>query len=509
MTKGNRERKAFWGTVGGYFSTVATILVQLALAPIVLKYVSREDYGIWLAASQAMTYVGLAELGTSMTVTRYIAGTINMEEKIEFQEVVSSSLVIFSVVALIVLVAGSAMVYLVPIWLKVNSVQISTIYLMLSILLLWMVLNSVLHVFFEILMGAQEVAFVNILGAISNISTVIFTIVFLKLNLGIVSLALGVLASFFLRTVIGWAKVRQVVPHLRLSMRFATRSRVRELCSFSLWTFLQKAGSTISSSADSLIIGRLLGPAAITVYSMTGRLSQTMQGLISRLSHAMLPGLAEMWSHGDHDGIVRWYEILLRSLLATGLLGILFLSVFNESFVTIWVGVKNYGGTSLTLLFGMVMMYQALMTVTWNLLTSTGKIETASKVTVAEAVVNIALAVVLTRRMGISGMTAAVLLSGLFTSGWYQLLQVHRILSLTWRFYLCVFDLRMILFVLVLSLTHLLAPRPHGWYGIVFEGIALSALMLVPILFLGFGVFGQQVTFRSINNIKQKLIAAW
>ena len=58
-----RTRRAIYGVVTNYASVFVMAVAGFVLVPIVLRYLSREDYGLWATLGQVLGYLALARHG--------------------------------------------------------------------------------------------------------------------------------------------------------------------------------------------------------------------------------------------------------------------------------------------------------------------------------------------------------------------------------------------------------------------------------------------------------------
>src|SRR5260221_13371936 len=69
----NRTRRALLGVATSYGATGVTAVAGFLLVPLILRFVSRADYGLWAAVGQAIAYLALLDFGVGSAVIRRTA----------------------------------------------------------------------------------------------------------------------------------------------------------------------------------------------------------------------------------------------------------------------------------------------------------------------------------------------------------------------------------------------------------------------------------------------------
>jgi O-antigen/teichoic acid export membrane protein len=103
------------------------------------------------------------------------------------------------------------------------------------------------------------------------------------------------------------------------------------------------------SNTDLLIIGKLLGPAAVVPYACTGKLIGVLANQVTILMHTATPGLCEVKSGESSGQVFRVLIALNHGILAFSGLVFCVVLLVNQWFVTWWVTAGQYGGFRLTL----------------------------------------------------------------------------------------------------------------------------------------------------------------
>lgn len=171
-------------------------------------------------------------------------------------------------------------------------------------------------------------AFVNHVGGICG---VILTVLFTLVVRDVWALVLGVIAENLARTVLSFI-VYPYVPSLRWS-----RQAYRELVKFSKGLFGLSFLNLIFSRADIFVLGKLVTPAQLGLYTMAVYLVQTpVSFLMNILGQTLLPTFAHI--QGDKDYENKILVQITSLLIVLGIPGIVFLFFCGHSLLGILYG---------------------------------------------------------------------------------------------------------------------------------------------------------------------------
>jgi O-antigen/teichoic acid export membrane protein len=200
----------------------------------------------------------------------------------------------------------------------------------------------------------------------------------------------------------GWLFLRS--PDLRPRLQDATRPVVRLiLASGSLFLVLGAAGA-VAYQTDALVISHLLGPDEVTTYNLALRLFLIPGLAVSFLLAPLWPAFGDAFARDDHA----WARQTLRRAVLWGAIvnvpGGLFLVLAGQWLVDLWVGAGEVELPLLLLVsFGTWTALNAISGPMAMFLNGAQVVGFQVKCALAMAVSNIALSIVFTRWLGVSG----------------------------------------------------------------------------------------------------------
>jgi len=177
------------------------------------------------------------------------------------------------------------------------------------------------------------------------------------------------------------------------------------------WVALSQVAVVLLNATDAVIIGNVLGPAAVVPYACTAKLIQFLGNQPQLLMQTAQPGLAELRASEHPPRVFQAATALTQAVLM--LIGAIACGVLavNYGFVRLWVGEAQWGGFIFTaLLVVRVILAQ------WNLTTATaifafGYERRLALVGIADGLLFVGMTTALVRYLGIRGAPLAGILA--------------------------------------------------------------------------------------------------
>jgi O-antigen/teichoic acid export membrane protein len=129
-----------------------------------------------------------------------------------------------------------------------------------------------------------------------------------------------------------------------------SREVVRGQLTRGAWVSVAQVAQALLGGSELLIIGKVLGPAAVVPYACTAKLIGFLANQPQLLMQAAAPALSEIKAGADRQRLGPVATALTQAmLLGSGAVVCLVLAV-NQGFVGWWLGPSQYGGFGLTVL---------------------------------------------------------------------------------------------------------------------------------------------------------------
>jgi O-antigen/teichoic acid export membrane protein len=354
----SRTKRILGGATVGYAHQAAVILLGLWLTPFLLHRVGQREYGLWLVAGQLLGYLVLLDLGVLAILPREVAhasgqsGIEGAGDRIAALIAQVRRIVRWQLPGLAVACA--------LVWWFLPAQWVALKWPLLPVFVAFLALYP-LRVLSAALQGVQDLAFLakgQMVGwALGTAATIALVIA----GYGLYALVLGWIVTLTVPAIAAWWRARHLWPEFR-SMRDSRP--VRQYFNRSIWVSAGQISQALLAGSDVLLLGTILGPAAVVPYACTGKLVSVFANHPQLLMHVAQPALTELRGLGSHERLRTVATALTQAMLMmSGALIVAILPV-NHYFVNWWVGPGQYGGWWLTVAFAGMMLLRH-----WNVST--------------------------------------------------------------------------------------------------------------------------------------------
>ena len=406
----NRSKRFLASLLTGYGSIAASIIYTMASIPLALHYLGKEEFGLWALALQINGYLGLLDLGISSAVSRFLADHKDDVNGGEYGSLLLTGGLVFTVQGLAVALVGYGFSRFAPAVFSIPSHLGGAFSGVLTLLAAFSGLSIAMRSFGSPLWAFQRMEVINICSSLGLLINLPLMWLGFKLGFGIYSLALAGVPSILLTLVAYfWICAKNHFYPQRGCWGAPRRDIFRHIFGFGRDTLLVNLGSQLVNATQIMIISRVLGLDAAATFSIATKLFSMGQQVFHKVIESAAPGLTELFVRGEHSRFIERYWDALSVTLALATLGAVGLAGFNAEFVSIWTA----GTISWTpvgdLLLALTLVLTSQTRNFVGLFGLTGSFRSVRFLYFVEGLAFIPLAVLMTRRFGISGALSASL----------------------------------------------------------------------------------------------------
>ena len=471
------KNKLFSGSAIRLVHLFSEIIIGFLLMPFLISELTDKWYGLWLLVASITGFFALLTLGLSSAVQRFLSYEISSESLGDYKQTISSALFIFTLTAFVVVALSLGIGQYTEYFVDDTDLQI-----IFSSLILVVGCNFAMRFFstpFNAALTAEFhftlVSFLEILGFLVKS---ILTVYFVKNDYGVIgvgyALLIGEAVANFAIAVLALYKLK----YFRFSFRSIKKKKVLALYEFGLNSFIATLGVMLRFPLGNIVISGFVGLSAVTIYSIPVRLLSYADAFVHTTLGVLQPYFTKLYAEKKIEKLQEHF--LLASKLSLAIGGVLTggLIVFGADFISLWV--NEYSETKLltyilplTLLFGICQQPSVMV------LYALGKHRYFAYLNIAEAVVNISIAMILIHYIGVVGVALAVLIPMLFTKGWLLPRYVCRQLALPGQAYYLLLG-KAYLFILLYSVLWLnIDVAISTWSDILLYGAIYAMLFMV------------------------------
>jgi O-antigen/teichoic acid export membrane protein len=327
------------------FSIVAKIIylvTRLGIPPVILSYVSLAEYGLWSACFILVGYIGMADLGFSSVYVRLAARAHLLGDTGGIGKLLSTGIVCMAGIALLLLVA-----VLLSLPALMNALHIEESYrsnakiLIIGVVFVFL-FDMCLNAFAYVLHGLQQFRAEQQVWMVAFLLEMAVIYILLLMGAGVLSLLIAFALRYAFSIVCNVRRVYRELPGLSVALSHFDRSLLNEFLRFGLLVQASSFFSMALHSVDRLIAGFFLGPQAIAMFDLGGKLPISATSIPAAITQITMPAAARL-SFGQSDvqsgrAIAELYAKATRSVALVASLPLAFLAAFAVPLCFAWLG---------------------------------------------------------------------------------------------------------------------------------------------------------------------------
>ena len=337
--RGGSLSNAFANWINFFVSAILGLIVN----PLLLQFLGVNAFGAWKGTQRVLDLAGVVDGRSAQALKWVVAHRHSSATTEEKRRDVGASLIFGLMMSPILLLACTIMVLSLPVLIQdVPSEYADAMYVAGALLGANVVLRGLLMVPDAVLVGTNQgyrsMNLTTVFLVLSNVAMVLAAFA----GWGIASFGLIVLVSSLGNAAATWIVARRRVTWWGFAR--PTRDDVRRVGGFSAWSMGWRVVNQSLASVDGILIGALVGAAAITQFTFTSYVVTFSYALAQATTSALMPGLGRSIGSGaDDEATARVRQVGYVNLWIVATAAGLVLAL-NGGFVTIWAGEDMFMG---------------------------------------------------------------------------------------------------------------------------------------------------------------------
>lgn len=401
-----RNRNLKKNIIGSVCLKGVSILVQLALIPMTLSYLSEELYGIWLTVSSVVLWLNFFDVGFSLGLKNRLAEAIAKKDYIRGKQLVSTT---YGMLILIFVPLGIILELIVPAINWSNFLNVAATYNpvlidVMRILIISFVLQMIFNTISTIVSAFQQVALGSSFPVIGNvISLGVIWILTRYTSPSLINMAVAVsflpAIVFIISSLILFnGFLRPVKP----SVSAFNRSVIKDIFSLGIKFFIIQIQMIVMLQTTNILISNVSSPDYVTYYNIAYRYIGTAQMIFTLILAPLWPAFTEAYSKEDYQWMNTIYRKLTKLCIAVLIL-IWIMFIISPSVYHIWLGDKTNIPLLMTLALSIYFCLIAWYSFQINLINGIGAVKLQSFVSGFGMLIHIPLALLIGKYLGAYG----------------------------------------------------------------------------------------------------------
>jgi len=396
-------------------STIGMVL-GLLVTRAVLHILGKDTWGLWAASGALLSYAGLADLGVLNILQWTIADADGRKDHARIRAALSSALPFACLTGCAYAIIACSLWHFYPSLLHVSAHDQSLLRGPVFAVVILTALTFPLRLFSALLTGLQDATFLGTLGLLEAVATSFLTFVLAWRGFGLYSLAFGVTLPPVLSAVAALLRANFSFRSLVRGWPRPTRQIMSSLAFDGVGLWLASLGFQLAAATDPIILSNSGLREAVTGFVLTSRLPMTLMHFGWILPDAALVGLAQLAAEASGTRVREVVLAILRlSLILAGAVASAVLAA-NCAFIRVWVGPELFLGAPLNAIMAANAVMMTAVHGLIGIAVVFGRRMTVGIAFVANGLLHVLLASVLSRYIGVCGVAAATFVSGALTA---------------------------------------------------------------------------------------------
>ena len=392
-----------------------TTILSLLTVPLTLNYLGPERYGVWLTISSVIALLSFTDLGVGNGLLNAVTRSTARGDVTNARRQISSGLVLLTAVAVVLTLLAVACFPVVP-WADVLAVSgrgaATEAGLAMAAWVACFLVGMPLGIATQVRLARQEGYIVHLTAAAGNVAAVGALLVGIAMQQGLPFLVVAMAGPPLVASAInGIVLFRRDAPELSPSRSLADRRTGVSLLRAGFLFFVLQISIAVAFTSDTLVVAHVIGPTAVAEYGVTSRLFMIPAAIAGMALAPLWPAYGEAIARGD----IRWARATFARSIKAGLLtagpAAAVLVLFGLPIIALWVGVSVTPPFQLVLGFGIWVVLSTLGTSVAMLLNGAHEIRMQAAAASVMAIVNLALSIWLTSRIGVAGVIWATVIA--------------------------------------------------------------------------------------------------
>lgn len=410
----NRNEILFKNISAGLFYKILNLGIVYLSIPILLNYLDKEEYGLWVTIFSIINIVFFVDFGIANGLKTKLTKALTNNNRLLAKEYITSAYISIFGIAIVILIIGAIFIYNINLQSLLNtSIPDNELKKVFLVTLLMIVTGFVLNlykVFYYAVHKSSKVELSLLIYQIVILLLLIIALTYLSRSLLYVALFYGlsnIIVSVFF-TYIFFKKEHDILP----SYKFFSREKVNDLMGLSLSFFVIQLCMIVIFTSDNILISNLLGPKEVTSYDIVFKLFQVVITLFVIAQDPFWPLYAEAYQKKDFNWIKSILLKLNRYFLLLFIL-IIGLILTAQTIISIWIPKNLNISWQLIIFMGIFVLIRTYGIMYMNFLNGVGKVKIQMWLYVLGALINIPLSIYFVKvlNLGSSGVILGTIIS--------------------------------------------------------------------------------------------------
>jgi O-antigen/teichoic acid export membrane protein len=410
------------GIGANFLGQIINIASRIVLVPLFLLAWGTDIYGEWLLLSSMVAYLAITDMGGAVYIGNRMTQAYAHRDQELFRKILHTGLALFLAIPVVVLIIFLTVIFFFnpAAFLHISQTSHRTIILVLTLLAFQFVVSLpqgiLLRVYFAVEMLPRGVMLLNFMQFLS------FVLVAggLWLGWGMAPIALLQIVPYGIIAATALYDLNRKFPQFQiLSLKEADFSLGLSFLKPSLHFFLIQVSQAFSIQGIVLVVGMILGPVQVVLFSTMRTIVNLIRSFFDQLSHAAWPEMTRLDAQENTDKFLLLFRLILRSTLICSIFFITIFHFYGGFIYHFWLR-KTVPFQQPVMDLFLIYMAQFIFWLTCSHpLQATNRHQTFSKMLAISSLLTVALAYFSGQHWGLPGIVSAMIIGDLALPFWF------------------------------------------------------------------------------------------
>lgn len=397
------------------YGQIIAIGIQIISIPLFLHFWGVTKYGEWLILSAIPAYLSMSDIGFASVAGNRMTMLNAENKKDEVIRVYQSGWMLISSISLTItmLIAPVVFFFNSGELLKIKQISELDVKLILILLALQVIISLQGGLFSAgfraIGKNALGITFSNTIRLFEWISAAVA----MGFQYGPVAVALTFLICRIVGTALTWLVLAKMASWLKVGFTHSRKEVIRELLKPAIAFMAFPLGLALSLQGALLVIGALLGPVSVVIFSTYRTLSRLLIQAITMVNQATWPEISAAYGTKNYSLARGLHRKGFALAFWLGLLGVFTVGLLGEWFVGIWTQHKFPSQPLLLWILLAASYINILWQSSWVLLMATNMHVQTAKIFLLTNILSLVLVAIFANEFGIEWAAASLIFAEL------------------------------------------------------------------------------------------------
>lgn len=325
-------------TLFGVGGNLVHVLARIVVVPVMIRHLGLDGYGIWAVLMSIAAYITLGGAGVKSAFQKYVAeatGTGDYDRASWLLSTGTAAVLLLSVVVLVPLAVFShslAVAVGVPASFLVPASQA------IRYLAITAIVVNVSQTYQSILMGAHRIDLREKLNVVLDLLNAAATIALLYAGFGLLAIAVVFCVYQIAGGLLWYLYSRRILPEVRITSKFVTRTVVKELVRFGASYQLVSMLELLYAAVLPVAILKFFGANAAGVFALAARLVSFATLIQGSYLQAILSGGSLVYASGSAEQNNAFIVKSFKAMVVLSVLPLAFIALYGAKIAFVWTG---------------------------------------------------------------------------------------------------------------------------------------------------------------------------